>query len=115
MKKVMYSVCGVFIVGIISFGIFQYTSHFPSRETAIENYVVNNIPYASAQLVDIAETDTTDIYYLLLRTNGSDIINTTSSVRIVETVFGWKVTDSPIGANVNLAKYLIDPETGKLK
>lgn len=115
MKKVLYSICGIFVIGIISFGIFQYTRHFPSRDMAIENYIVNNVPYDSAQLVDIAETDATDIYYLLLRTNGSDIINTTSSVKIEETVFGWKVTDSSIAPNVNLSKYLIDSETKELR
>lgn len=117
-NKYNKSLIYLFSIGVIiifSFGIYQYLTHFSTRDEAIEKYITEMFDIDSTQLIDVVETDISNAYYLLLRTNGSDDINTTSNVKIQENMFGWKVTAGYERAYADLGKHLIDRETNTLK
>ncbi|MDM5247929.1 MULTISPECIES: hypothetical protein [unclassified Lysinibacillus] len=114
-KKLLMYLFSIVVIIIISFGIYQYSTHFSTRDEAIEKYITTVFDNDSTQLIDVVETDISNTYFLLLRTNGSDIINTTSNVKIQNNIFGWKVTAGYESANVDLGKHLIDRETNTLK
>ncbi len=113
-KLLIYSFSLGFIV-IITFCIIQYSTQLSTRDEAIEKYIRTEFDNDSPQLIDVVETDVSNIYYLLLRTNGSDVINTTSNVKIQNNIFGWKVTAGNVKANADLVEHLIDRETNTLR
>lgn len=114
-KKLLIYFFSIGFIIIISFCINQYSTHLSTRDEAIEKYITKVFVNDSTQLIDVVETDISNTYYLLLRTNGSDIINTTSNVKIQNNIFGWKVTAGDGRANADLAKHLIDRKTNTLK
>ncbi|MGG2072851.1 hypothetical protein AB1J28_05840 [Lysinibacillus irui] len=114
-KKLLIYLFSIVVIMIISFGIYQYSTHFPTRDEAIEKYITTVFENDSTHLIDVVETDISNTYYLLLRTNGSDVINTTSNVKIQNNIFGWIVTAGYESANVDFSKHLIDRETNTLK
>ena len=114
-KKLLAYLFSIGVISIISFCIYQYSTHFPTRDEAIEKYITTVFDNDSTQLIDVVETDVSNTYYLLLRTNGSNVINTTANVKIQNNIFGWKVTDGYERANADLDKHLIDKETNTLK
>ncbi|EGQ27934.1 hypothetical protein HMPREF9372_0042 [Sporosarcina newyorkensis 2681] len=114
-KKLLTYLFSIGVVIIISFCINKYLTHFSTREEAIEKYLLTVFENDPAQLIDVVETDISNTYYLLLRTNGSDVINTTANVKIKNNIFGWKVTAGYEKADADLTKHLIDRETNTLK
>lgn len=114
MKKRRYIIGSMLLIAVF-FCFIQVNRHFTSRDAAIDYYIAQQITDEAAQLIEIVETLVPDIYYLLLKTKGSTIINTVSCVTIKKTLVGWQVTASTIAPNVNLAKYMIDAETRQLK
>ncbi|MEK4084439.1 hypothetical protein [Psychrobacillus sp. FSL K6-1415] len=114
-NKLLIYLFSIGVIIIFSFGIYQYLTHFSTRDEAIEKYITEMFDIDSTQLIDVVETDISNAYYLLLRTNGSDVINTTSNVKIQENMFGWKVTAGYERSYADLGKHLIDRETNTLK
>ncbi|MBO0589727.1 hypothetical protein [Sporosarcina sp. E16_8] len=114
-KKLLIYLFSIGFIIITSFCINQYSTHLSTRDVAIEQYITKVFDNDSAQLIDVVETDISNTYYLLLRTNGSDVINTTANVKIQKNIFGWKVTTGYKSANADLSKHLIDRETNTLK
>ena len=115
LKKISVFIISLVVIIIISFGIYQYWTHFSTRDEAIEKYITTVFDNDSTQLIDVVETDVSNTYYLLLRTNGSNVINTTSNVKIQNNIFGWKVNTGYEIANADLTKHLIDRETNTLR
>lgn len=113
-KKLLIYVSSIGFLMIISFMLYQYSTHEPTRDEAIKKYITSLFDKDSTQLINVVETDISNTYYLLLKTNGSDVINTTANVKIQNNIFGWKVTTGYEEANADLAKYLIDRETNTL-
>jgi len=114
MKKYRYLLAGILMLAII-LGFTQSNRYFFSRDLAINDYITQHFNNDSAQLIEVVETDIKDVYYLLLRTKGSSVINTTSCVSLKKSIFGWQISVSPVAPNVDFGKYLIDAETKSLK
>ncbi|MCK1998648.1 hypothetical protein MPH47_15695 [Psychrobacillus psychrodurans] len=114
-KKLLIYLSSIGVILIISFGIYEYSTHFSTRDEAIAEYITTVFDNDSTQLIDVVETDISNTYYLLLRTKGSAVINTTSNVKIQNNIFGWKVTAGYEIANADLGKHLIDRETNTRK
>lgn len=113
-KKILIYLTSLCFLIIGSFMLYQYSTHVSTRDEAIEKYLSTLFDNDSSQLIHVVETDIPNTYYLLLRTNGSDIINTTANVKIQKNIFGWKVTTGYEKANADFGKYFIDRETNTL-
>lgn len=113
-KKILIYLSSISFLIISFFVIYQYSIHVSTRDEAIEKYLSTSFDHDSSELIHVVETDIPNTYYLLLRTNGSDIINTTANVKIQNNIFGWKVEMGYEEANADFEKYLIDRETNTL-
>lgn len=103
----------IFLTMLIAVFSYKYSSFHLTKEKALQVHL-ETISYTTkpVQLVKVVETDIPDIYYLLIKSNDSNTINTVSNVKIKKTILGWRITPSSEKANavIDLTNYLLDSD-----
>lgn len=65
-NKLLIYLFSIGVIIIFSFGIYQYLTHFSTRDEAIEKYITEMFDIDSTQLIDVVETDISNALYLML-------------------------------------------------